>query len=228
MRLIFETPGGGRINPEIDRLILSGFAGRHTPDVEHHIEEMAQQGVPRPARIPMFWPVLPHLLTQGQEVAVYGGETTPEVEYVLFDWKGTLYVTLGNDQCDIEVEAKLSGEKSKNLCPKTVAKIAWPLAEVLPHWDALELMLSCRGELLQRDKLAALIRPEILLEKIAAVDGPQSAGRMIFSGTIASIGQLPPPPYELSMRLRDPVLGREIAHEFNVTALLPLSETSTD
>lgn len=219
MILNFSTPDRGEISPVITRLILSGFAGRNTAEVEHHIAEMARQGVPRPARVPTFWPVLPHLLSQGGDVAVYGGETTPEVEYVLFTWGGTTYVTLGNDQCDIEVEAKLSAEKSKNLCPKTVAATAWPVNDVLAHWDQLELSITCNGVALQQDRLAALIRPETLLEKVAAIDGSSREGCMVFSGTIGTIGQLPPPPYDVAMRLYDPVLGREISHGFRVTAL---------
>jgi hypothetical protein len=222
MNLSFETPDGERTTPVIERLILSGFAGRSTEDVEHHIAEMARQGVPRPPQIPMFWPVLPHLLTQGKEVAVYGHETTPEVEYVLFTWRDELYVTLGNDQCDIGVEAHGWSERSKNLCQKTVARQAWPVADVLPHWDELELTLICNGELLQQDRLSALIAPHTLLEKVSAVDGPQNGRRMIFSGTIATKGQLPSPPYDVAMRLHDPVRGREIAHAFRVTALTAL------
>jgi len=222
MNLSFETPGGERITLVIERLLLSGFAGRSTEDVEHHIAEMARQGVPRPPQIPMFWPVLPHLLTQGDEVAVYGHETTPEVEYVLFTWRNELYVTLGNDQCDIEVEAHGWSERSKNLCQKTVARQAWRVADELAHWDELELTLTCNGELLQQDRLSALIRPETLLEKVSAADGPQNDGRMIFSGTIATQGRRPKPPYDVAMRLRDPVRGREIARGFRVTALTPL------
>jgi hypothetical protein len=187
---------------------------------------MARQGVPRPPHFPMLWPVLPHLLTQDRDIRVYGPDTAPEVEYALFTWQGVPYVTLGNDQCDIEVEARLSSEKSKNLCPKVVAREAWRVAEVLPHWDDLQLTMSCNGRVMQEDRLAVLIRPEILLDKVAAVDGARDEGRMIFSGTVATIGRLPPPPYEIAMRLTDERLGREIRHDFAVTALMPFSRSA--
>ena len=223
MALSFLAGSHGRIEPKISRLILTGFAGRSTADVEAHIEEMARQGVPRPAYFPMFWPVLPHLITQGDAISVYGLDTTPEVEYVLFTWQGVLFVTLGNDQCDVDVEARLSAEKSKNLCQKVVARQAWPIAEVLRHWDELQLTLSCDGTVLQQDRLAALIQPEALCDKVSAVDGHVNDGRMIFSGTIATRGELPKPPYGVTMRLADLHLGREIRHDFRVTALMPLS-----
>lgn len=221
MALSFSTGGKERIEPDIARLVLAGFAGRSAVEIEAHIAEMARQGVPRPPRIPMFWPVLPHLLTQARGISIYGPDTTPEVEYVLFDWRGIRYVTLGNDQCDIEVEARLSSEKSKNLCPKVVAREAWRVADVLAHWDELRLTLSCNGDTMQQDRLAVLIRPEVLRDKLAALDGGNDQGRMIFSGTIATRAAFPPPPYDLTMRLTDERLGREIRHDVRVTALLP-------
>ncbi|MGE3875616.1 MAG: DUF2848 family protein [Parvibaculaceae bacterium] len=223
MALSFLIGVEKRIEPDIGRLILAGFAGRSASEVEAHIEEMARQGVPRPPYFPMLWPVLPHLLTQGHGISVYGPDTTPEVEYVLFSWQGIPYVTLGNDQCDIEVEARLSSEKSKNLCQKVVAREAWRLAEVLAHWDDLQLTLSCEGKVMQQDRLAALIRPEILRDKVTALDGEGDDGRMIFSGTIATHAAFPRPPYNLAMRLSDRRLGREIRHDFRVEALMPFS-----
>lgn len=222
MALSFSTGAHGPIEPDICRLILAGFAGRSAEDVEAHIEEMARQGVPRPPRFPMLWPVLPHLLTQGHGISVYGPDTAPEVEYVLFTWQGVHYVTLGNDQCDIDVEARLSAEKSKNLCQKIVAREAWPIADVQAHWDELQLTLSCQGTVMQQDRLAVLIRPEVLRNEVAALDGEGDEGRMIFSGTIAAHGRLPRPPYDITMRLTDERLGREIRHDFSVTALMPL------
>ncbi|MGE0240391.1 MAG: DUF2848 family protein [Parvibaculaceae bacterium] len=221
MALTFLTGAGASIAPAIDRLILAGFAGRSLEEVEAHVAEMALQGVPRPKRFPMLWPVLPHLLTQSNSIAVYGPDTTPEVEYVLFTWQGVPYVTLGNDQCDIDVEARLSAEKSKNLCPKVLARAAWRLVDVLGHWDELRLTLAVNGALMQQDRLAVLIRPDVLREKVIAVDGARDDGRMIFSGTIATQGKLPPPPYDVTMLLTDERLGREIRHDVQVTALLP-------
>jgi hypothetical protein len=74
---------------------------------------------------------------------------------------------------------------------------------------------------MQQDYLAALIRPEQLRDKLAAVDGPNDDGRMIFSGTIASHGNLPAPPYDVTMRLTDSRRRREIYRKFQVSALLP-------
>jgi hypothetical protein len=223
MKLSFLTDTGERIDPDIDRLILAGFAGRSSVEVEAHIEEMARQGVPRPPFSPMFWPVMPHLVTQAASICVYGPDTSPEVEYVLFAWQSSLYVTVGNDQCDIEVERELSSEKSKNLCQKILASDVWRVDAVLPYWDELRLTLSCNGTVMQDDRLAVLMRPETLMEKIAGVDGGGENGRMVFSGTIGSQGSYPAAPYAVTIRLSDPKRQREIRHDFTVTALSPFS-----
>lgn len=220
--LSFHLSDGRRVEPVIGRLVLAGFAGRSTAEVEAHIEEMARQGVKRPPFAPMLWPAAPRLITQGGDIMVYGPDTVPEVEYVLFAWRNRFYVTVGNDQCDIEVERELSSEKSKNLCPKVLANAAWLVEDVLDHWDELELSLACNGIVLQQDRLAALIHPETLLEKLAALDGAEANGRMVFSGTIAAKGACPPAPYRIDMKITDPVKGREIKHGFTVTALAPL------
>jgi hypothetical protein len=167
----------------------------------------------------MLWPVLPHLMTQGNSICVYGPDTTPEVEYVLFAWRDILYVTVGNDQCDIAVERELSSEKSKNLCQKVLAGRAWRVDEVLPRWDDMQLTLWCNERVMQQDTLASLIRPELLMEKVASLKGGQENGRMIFSGTIATRAAFPAPPYDIAMRLSDPLQNREIRHDFKVAAL---------
>jgi hypothetical protein len=203
--------------------VLAGFAGRQPADVEAHIAEMALHGVRGPAVVPSFWPVMPHLVTQAEAVEVFGTDTTPEVEYVLFTWRGTTYVTVGNDQCDLAIERDVGPAKSKNLCQKIVAREAWRLDEVLPHWDDLVLTLACNGTVMQHGRLAGLLRPEVLLEKLAHATDADHEGRMVFSGTIATSGTYPAGPYRVDMSLADPVSGRRIGHRITVAMLMPLS-----
>ncbi|RUX85921.1 DUF2848 domain-containing protein, partial [Mesorhizobium sp. M7D.F.Ca.US.004.01.2.1] len=121
----------------IATLLLAGFAGRDVAATERHIADMEKVGVPRPARFPAIYPVIPALLSQADRHEVYGTDTTPEVEFVLFGHEGEVFVTVGNDQCDTAVEAAGMAEKSKNLCQKVVARHAWPLSSVTDHWDRL-------------------------------------------------------------------------------------------
>lgn len=221
-RLTFDVGAGSSIAAAIHRLVLAGYAGREREDVDAHIEEMARQGVRLPTSVPTLWPVLPHLLTQASVIEVYGADTVPEVEYVLFTCGGVTYVTVGNDQSDIAVERDGSPEKSKNLCPKVVARSAWKLDEVLPHWDDLILSLACGGRVMQQGRVAALLRPENLLAKVAETAGADLKGLMIFSGTIATDGAYPPGPYQLDLTLDDPISGRSITHSVTVSSLQPL------
>ena len=217
--LQFTTASGKHLSPVIDRLVLSGFAGRNRAEVEAHIEEMARQGVPRPASTPLFWPVAPHLLTQANRIMVYGPDTVPEVEFVLFNWDGVDYVTVGNDQCDIEIERDISAEKSKNLCPKVLGTSAWRLEDVMEYWDRFELTALCNGRIMQQDKLSALLRPQTLLDEVERLDGKARQGRMIYSGTIATHGTFPSCPYEMTISLGSSGRGLRIEHRFTVTSL---------
>jgi hypothetical protein len=221
-RLSFDIDDGSRVAPVIRRLVLAGYAGRGREHVEAHIEEMARQGVRRPGSVPTLWPVLPHLLTQAPMIEVYGTDTVPEVEYVLFTSGGHTYVTVGNDQCDVAVERDGSPEKSKNLCPKVVARTAWRLDEVLSHWDDLILSLACEYRVMQQGRLADLLRPGDLLTKVAESAGADREGRMVFSGTIVTQGIYPAGPYRLDLALDDPVAGRSISHSVTVSMLAPL------
>ncbi|MXZ98678.1 MAG: DUF2848 domain-containing protein, partial [Acidimicrobiaceae bacterium] len=45
-------------------LVVIGYAGRDRAAVEHHIDELAALGVPRPASIPLFMVFPPGLITQ--------------------------------------------------------------------------------------------------------------------------------------------------------------------
>ncbi len=222
MALSFRIGSNTLVEPTIRRLILAGFAGRLAKDVRAHIEEMARQGVRPPSVVPSLWPVMPHLVTQDLTIEVFGNDTVPEVEFVLFTWDRVTYVTVGNDQCDIAVERDLGAEKSKNLCQKVVSREAWRLDDVLGHWDDLTLRLACNGTLMQRGRLSGLLRPEVLLEKVAKLSGADNEGRMVFSGTIGTDGAYPAAPYRVDMSLSDPVTGRSIDHSFIVGIVLPL------
>ena len=221
--LSFACGPGASVDPVIRELVFIGFGGRDQRSVEAHIAEMARAGVKAPSQTPCLYPVAPHLLTQAPRMTVFGHDTVPEVEFVLFTWQGRDYVTLGNDQSDIEVERLLSAEKAKNLCPKAVARDAWPLPDCLDIWDRLRLRLICNGTIMQEDGVDGLMRPEGLLDLVAAATQRPAEGRMIFSGTVASPNSFPAGPHDIDIRLEDPIGGRMIRHAFRIEMLSPLS-----
>lgn len=211
--------GGTPLTLNVRRLFLAGFAGRDAAATEKHIADMMLTGVPRPSAVPAVYPVIPILLTQADTIEVYGFDTVPEVEFVIFGHAGSRFVTVGNDQCDLEVEGRLSAEKSKNLCQKSVAKQAWPLEQVLAHWDRLTLHLSVNGIWRVEASVAALLTPATLLNTIFGRSDAGMDGLMAFSGTPGAVSGLPRTSYSVRFELRDPVLDRSISHAVTVTPM---------
>ena len=214
----------GRVELSINELVLVGFGGRNSAHVEAHIAELALQGMKPPPKTPCLDQVNPALLTQHGEIFVYGDDTVPEVEFVLFASGGQQFVTVGNDQCDLEVESVLSAEKGKNICMKSLAQEAWMLNNVADHWDDLELQLLCNGVMLQKGSVSELLLPKSLFDLVAQDLGANHNGRVFFSGTIPLLAKIPPAPYDLAISLSDSKHGRTIRHTFSVQRLGPLHE----
>src|SRR3546814_18603937 len=124
-------------------------------------------------------------------------------------------VTVGSDHTDRKVETQ-SVVLSKNLCPKPVARTAWPLTQVLPHWDRLVLMATCDGETLQEGALSAILKPQDLQAFVDAHDGDDAEGRLIFSGTVPTIGQPPQEGGTTELPLSKPVLNHRLLHRYPV------------
>lgn len=219
--------GNGRVDVAVSELVLIGFGGRDPVHVRAHIAEMAMLGVKPPPNTPRFYPVNPALLTQSDEITVYGDNTVSEVEFVLFASGGQQFVTVGNDQFDLEVERLISAEKSKNLCMKSLAQEAWAISDVLDHWDKLQLLLFCNGCKIQEASVRELLHPQVLLDLVIKNCGASDGGRIVFSGTIPLLAKAPPTPYRLEIMLNDPISNRAIRHEFRVSHLSALGDDRT-
>ena len=46
--------GATPLTVDIQNLVIAGWAGRDMAAIEHHIEELAAIGVPRPSAVPLF------------------------------------------------------------------------------------------------------------------------------------------------------------------------------
>lgn len=217
--LTFKTPTGP-VSATIQRVVAAGYTGRTRHLVEAHIEELKQIGIPAPPHVPMLFPIIPGLLSQSSRTQVLGTETSPEVEYVVFRQGGRDYVTVGSDQTDSVMEAQ-NAPIAKNMCLKSIASHAWPLDELLGHWDSLELSLVCNGIVMQKGKVEQMMTPKQLQDFVAEHDGPDHEGRMIFSGTLEMHGRCPREKAEMTIRLGDPVLNRDIVHSYTVEPTSP-------
>lgn len=224
MELNFTVEGrnGGQVlGVDLTELVVAGWAGRDRAAIEHHIEELAAIGVPRPSTVPLYYRVAENLMTQAERIQVLGSETSGEVETFVFSAQGEMYVGLASDHTDRKLET-LGVALSKQICAKPLARKAWRFAEVAGHWDEMIIrsFIEEKGErvLYQEGPLAALRPP---LDLIAGFTGgaailPDGIG--MICGTVGAIGGIRPAPV-FAMELFDPVLNRTIQHTYRIEQL---------
>ena len=100
MKLDFtlDSAAGKRsLQVDIRQLVVAGWAGRDRDAIEHHIEELAAIGVPRPSAVPLYYRVAANQLIQDETVQVVGGESSGEVEVFGVTVDGELYLSVASD-----------------------------------------------------------------------------------------------------------------------------------
>jgi hypothetical protein len=122
----------------VSQAIIAGWTGRDPVAVEKHIRELEALGVKRPATTPIYYRVSASRITTAETIEAAGTQSSGEVEYVLFQANGTLWVGVGSDHTDREVET-YGVTVSKQMCDKPVAREFWAFDAVAPHWDKLVL-----------------------------------------------------------------------------------------
>jgi hypothetical protein len=221
--LAFERHARGRsdrIELTPDNLIVAGWTGRDEAALRHHIEELAAIGVPRPSSVPVFYRIAAANLTQSQRVEVLGPDTSGEVEPVIVAHADGLWLGLGSDHTDRKAE-RMGIALSKQLCAKPVGRTLWRFDEVSGHWDQLLLrahaMIGNKRVLYQEGRLAAMRHPFDLIARLNA-GATLAPGTVMYCGTFAAVGGIRPASC-FEMELNDPVLGRTMAHRYDIVAL---------
>jgi hypothetical protein len=190
--LTFQVQGTGEtlsIRPR--RVLMAGYTGRDQAAVQRHIDELREHGVPAPTRVPILFPATVDRLTMADEIEVLGDQTSGEAEFVLIDHGGRVYVAVGSDQTDRELE-KTSITFAKQVCPNVLSRQVWPYADVRDRWDAIVLRARTRGRdgkagperRYQEGTLAEMLRPEDLERLVGERVGGELEGTVIYSGTI--------------------------------------------
>jgi len=209
-----------RADVTIKDAVVAGWTGRDAAALEKHIRELEALGVKRPATTPIFYRVSAARLTTGDIIEAVGESSGGEVEFVLLQHDGKLWVGTGSDHTDREVE-KYGVTVSKQMCDKPMAPTFWAFDEVAPHWDRLLLRSSVvesgKTARYQDGSVAAMIDPRDLIKRYTG-GGPLSEGTLMFCGTLAAHGGVRPTP-EFAFELEDPVLRRKIAHAYRVRTL---------
>jgi hypothetical protein len=211
------------------RMVNAGYVGRNQDEVRRHIEELARKGIPGPKKTPTLYPVIPRTLVTDDKVEVYSHDTCGEVEYVLLikDEK-TIYVGLGSDHTDRHLE-ETDIPRAKQICPNVISSTVWPLSEVLPHWDDLEIesrMIKDGKEIVyQKGHLGLIFDPPALMELVRSKTPGSLDGMVVYSGTLSNLtgdfvfGE------RFMATLTDPKLGRSLALGYDV---LPLDYLSVE
>jgi hypothetical protein len=215
-----EKGGAVRCDVRVDHLVLAGWTGRDRAAVQKHIDELAHIGVKPPAATPVFYRVSAARLTTGDAIEAIGEGSGGEVEFILLQHDGRLWVGTGSDHTDREAE-KHGITLSKQLCDKPIATTFWRYDDVAGHWDRLILRAhvteSGRRVLYQEGTLAQMIDAPGLISRYAA-DGRLAEGTMMFGGALPTIGPVRATD-RFEFELEDPVLGRNLAHGYKVTKL---------
>ena len=206
-------------------LVVAGWTGRDIAAIEHHIEELAALGVPRPSSVPLYYRVAAQLLTQSPAIEALGDRSSGEAEPVFFFSQGEWWLSVASDHTDRHVES-YSVAVSKQMCAKPVAEVAWRWRDLQAHQDevALHSRIFEGGRWVdyQRGTLAS-IRPLAALRDGMPGAGAAPEGLFMTCGTLGALpnakGEGIRPAAQMEIELHDPRLQRRIVHRYAVDAL---------
>ncbi len=213
-----DAPGTKEVS--VSKAIVAGWTGRDRAALEKHIKELEELGVARPASTPIYYRVSASRITTAPLIETTGEASSGEVEFVLAQWGGEMWVGVGSDHTDRQVET-YNVTVSKQMCEKPVASEFWRFADVAPHWDQI-VMRSWIQEngarvLYQEGSVAAMLDPMTLIE---GYEGKRvlAEGALMFCGTFAAKGGIRPAD-DFEFEIHDPVLGRTIRHMYRLEKL---------
>jgi hypothetical protein len=211
------------LEPEV--LIVAGYTGADVAAVEHHIAELADEGVPPPPRVPMYWAMPPELLTQEPTIRMPGPRTSGEIELALVVDGDDVFVTAGSDHTDRAAETIDIG-LSKLACPTPLATEAWRWSEIADHWPDLGLRseIDERGATVvyQDDRAGVNRHPADLLSGIPWSTSPRPACFVLLCGTVGCRGGIRPSD-GFRGSITDPLRDRTIELRYRVDVIPQLT-----
>ncbi|MDX8464639.1 DUF2848 domain-containing protein [Mesorhizobium sp. VK23B] len=212
--------GEDRVGVEIQELIIAGWAGRNEAAIEHHVEELAALGIPRPSTTPLYYHIVAQTLTQADRLTVLGSDSSGEVEPVVVAMADGLWIGIGSDHTDRKAEAQ-GIALSKQLCGKPVGPRLWSYADVEDHWDELKIrswaIIDGQRVCYQDSPISALRTPRDLIRRYTGTE-TLPAGTLMFCGTPGAIGGIRPGT-RFEMQILDPVLNRSLEHAYDIDVL---------
>lgn len=219
--VLHEKSGSARQSLCLKQAVIAGWTGRDQRALEHHIRELEELGIQRPASTPIYYRVSVSRITTESEIQVCANESSGEVEFVLTRIDGRLCVGVGSDHTDRKVET-LGVTLSKQSCEKPIGQDFWPMTEVVGHWDQLRLrswiLEDGEKKLYQDGPVTTMLDPHELIGGWSEGGGKLAEGTIMFCGTLAAIGGIRPST-SFECELHDPVLDRRIRHTYEAECL---------
>jgi len=221
LELIVESATSEKLTFEVQKMLNLGRTARDPKDILKHLEELEKAGIKVSKEIPSYNPKVRDRITTSKKIEVLpNSKTSGEVEYVLlFNDDNNFYITVGSDHTDRELE-KYNIVLSKQVCLNVISSKVWRYEDVKEHWDDLIMRAwvkkNNQRQLYQEGRLARLLKPEELIEKVRMRVTGDLKGAVVYSGTFPIIGgELCFSPY-FEIELLDKHRGRHIRHIYNV------------
>lgn len=205
----------------VRQVILAGWTGRDRLAQEKHIAELELLGVRRPPTTPVYYHVSSSRLRTSESIEVTGTDSSGEVEFVILQTGGSLWIGVGSDHTDRKVET-YNITVSKQMCDKPIARELWLFDELKDHWDNLVLRSWAVNDgskrLYQEGNVSAILHPQDLISGYTRDGISLTEGTAMFGGTLAAIAGIQPAD-RFEFELEDPVLKRRLAHGYDIHAL---------
>ena len=220
--IIEEKTGKRRITYDLRGVILCGYTGRDQSAVQRHIEELKKDGIEPPTSVPTFYPKPPQGMALEGDIQVEGHETSGEVEYVLLVDGNRVYVAVGSDHTDRELE-RIDILKSKQVTPAILSRDLWNYEEIKDNWDQIEIrswvLREGKRTLYQDSTLGTILPPEELIRSVQHRVKGSLKGIAIFSGTPPLVTEKIVFTDRFEGELLDPVLKRKITISYSIHTL---------
>ena len=220
--IIEEKTGKRRITYDLRGVILCGYTCRDQSAVQRHIEELKKDGIEPPTSIPTFYPKPPQGMALEGDIQVEGYETSGEVEYVLLVDGNSVYVAVGSDHTDRELE-RINILKSKQVTPAILSRNLWNYKEIKDNWDQIEIrswvLREGKRTLYQDSTLGTILPPEELIRLVHQQVKGSLKGIAIFSGTPPLVTEKIVFTDRFEGELLDPVLKRKITIGYSIHTL---------
>lgn len=218
---VVTNSGSSNIKLSVDNLYIAGFAGRDIEKTMKHIEELVKLGVSRPDSIPTYYINGTNLLVQDNEIQVVGNGSSGEVEFIILQHDGELYIGIGSDHTDRDLET-VDVPKAKQVCPKPIGSTLWKYSEVKEHWDELIMeswqIIDGTKVLYQSGTAKDLLSLESLIDGARSTIPTNLENILLFSGTVATVNGIKPGSHFFG-KITDKFFGRSLEFDYGIKVI---------